>query len=97
MIQKMSVLTTIKGLVLGALMLPSAALFAQQSEVEIGVGSGQPGSSVAVPVTLNTNNHDVTSMNFDVAFDDASLTLGTSGVSCGAVEPGPAVQANGHG
>ncbi|MDZ7791567.1 MAG: choice-of-anchor D domain-containing protein [Xanthomonadales bacterium] len=97
MFHKMNVLAMTKGLVAGAFLVSSASLFAQQSEIEIGTGSGQPGDSVSVPVTLNANNHDVTSTNFDIAFDDTSLTLGTTGVSCGAVQPGAAVQANGHG
>lgn len=88
----------IKGLAcaIGGACLFSGSVFAQESEVVISSAAGVAGSELSIPVNLTANNHDVTSVDMDILFDDAALELRAGGDACGFVNAGPAVTATGH-
>lgn len=68
--------------------------YAQNSEITIGNDSGAIGADVDVPVTFNTNNHNIANWDLDIGYDTNELSLrGGSGNpgACDNIDFGPAV------
>lgn len=57
------------------LLLVVSAPLAPAAELVIGRSSGDPGSSVTIPVALKTAGSPITSLQLEIEYDDDALTL----------------------